>query len=86
MSFLLIIIEITNYDQRQIGNEHIYDQSCGASRDPDLQSRDFEVLHRHTHYRTTLGLQNPLSNEDWQLGSSTSALINTSSYHVTNHT
>ena len=44
MSFLLIIIEITNYDQRQIGNEHIYDQSCGASRDPDLQSLDFEVL------------------------------------------
>ena len=33
-------------------NEHIYDLSCGASHDPDLQSRDFEVLHRHTHYRS----------------------------------
>ena len=56
MSFLLIIIEITNYDQSQIGNEHIYDQSCGASRDPDLQSLDFEVLvlllHSHAHYRS----------------------------------
>ena len=45
------MIKLANYDQRQI-QQHIYDLSCGASRDPDLQSRDFEVLHRHTHYRS----------------------------------
>ena len=72
---------------------YIMHLSCGASRDPSLQSRDLEVLlHSHTHYRSryTAGLLQICkipSYEGLKLGSSTRALINTSSlYHVTYHT
>ena len=57
-------------------SEHIYDLSCGASRDPNLQSRDFEVQVLHSHIlfigHVTLDwllqISEIQSHEDWKLG------------------